>query len=160
MVAYNVYEVDTNSQDRLTKTAVTETEFADARMTWGATRCYAVRTVETVGGLPIESEATPPACVTLTDVFPPAAPKGLQAVATEGVINLIWDANTEADLDGYILLRAAPGGDLAPITPSPIHGTVFQDRPPTGGRYIYALKAVDTAGNASQSSAPIEETAR
>ena len=30
-----------------------------------------------------------------SDTFPPAAPKDLQAVATEGAISLIWDANTE-----------------------------------------------------------------
>ena len=145
----------------LTKPPIAETQYTDARLTWGATRCYAVRSVETVDALSVESEATPPACVTLADTFPPAAPKGLQAVATEGVINLIWDANTETDLDGYILLRGvAPGDELAPITPSPIRETAFQDRVPAGVRYVYALKAVDKAGNASPPSERIEETAR
>jgi hypothetical protein len=161
-VAYNVYEVMGSSQTPLTKAPITETQYTDARMTWGATRCYAVRSVETVDALAVESEVTTPACVTLADVFPPAAPKGLQAVATEGAINLIWDANSEADLDGYILLRAVAGGDdkLAPITPSPIRETAFQDRVPAGVRYVYALRAVDRAGNASQASEPIEETPR
>jgi hypothetical protein len=81
-------------------------------------------------------------------------------VATEGVINLIWDASAEPDLDGYVLLRSAAGGDLAPVTPSLIHETVFQDRPPGGERWVYALKAVDKAGNASEPSESIEETAR
>jgi hypothetical protein len=97
----------------------------------------------------------------LVDTFPPAAPKGLQAVATEGVINLIWDANTEADLDGYILLRGiAPGGELASITPSPVRETAFRDPVPAGVRYVYALRAVDKAGNASQPSERLEEAAR
>jgi hypothetical protein len=114
-----------------------------------------------VDALPVESEATPPACVTLVDTFPPAPPKGLQAVATEGVVNLIWDANTEADLDGYILLRGvSPGDELAPITLSPIRETAFRDPVPSGIRYVYAVKAVDKAGNSSQPSARIEETAR
>jgi hypothetical protein len=182
-ITYNVYEVPasirltasaeatavkkpdpTQKQEQgqqLTKTAIAETQYTDARLTWGATRCYAVRSVETVQALSVESEATPPVCVVLADIFPPAAPKGLQAVATEGIINLIWDANTEADLDGYILLRAtSPGDELAPITPSPIRETAFQDRVPAGVRYIYALKAVDKAGNASEPSERIEETAR
>ena len=120
-----------------------------------------MRSVETIGALSIESEATPAACVTLADTFPPAPPKGLQAVATEGVINLIWDANAEPDLDGYILLRAiAPGDELAPVTPSPNHETAFQDRVPGGVPYVYALKAVDKAGNISPPSEQIEETAR
>ncbi|MDO8794069.1 MAG: hypothetical protein Q7J25_05560, partial [Vicinamibacterales bacterium] len=148
-VAYNVYEVSGSSQTQLTRSPTSETQYTDTRMTWGATRCYAVRSVETVDRLAVESEATPPACVMLADIFSPAAPKGLQAVATEGVINLIWDANTETDLDGYTLLRAiAPGDELAPITPSPIRETAFQDRVPAGVRYVYAVKAVDKAGNA------------
>jgi hypothetical protein len=160
-MAYNVYEVAGSSETQLTKSPTSETQFSDARMTWGATRCYVVRSVETVDRLAVESEATPPACVTLVDTFPPAAPKGLQAVATEGVINLIWDANTEPDLDGYILLRGiVPGGELAPVTPSPIRETAFQDRVPAGVRYVYALEAVDKAGNASQPSERVEEAAR
>lgn len=159
--AYNVYEVAGSSETPLTKGPIGETQYTDARMTWGTTRCYAVRSVAIVDALAVESEATPPACVMLTDIFPPAAPRGLQAVATEGVISLIWDANTEADLDGYILLRAiAPGDELAPIGPSPIRGTAFQDRLSAGVRYVYALKAVDKAGNASQPSERTEETAR
>jgi hypothetical protein len=162
-LSYNVYEMSAASETQLTKSPISEGHYADTRMTWGATRCYGVRSVETVGPerLAVESEATPPACVTLADTFPPAAPKGLQAVASEGVINLIWDANTEADLDGYILLRGgATGGDLSPITPAPIHETAFQDRVPAGVRYVYALEAVDKAGNASQPSERVEETAR
>ena len=160
-MAYNVYEVSESSETQLTKSPTSETQYTDARMTWGATRCYAVRSVEMVDRLAVESEATPPACVMLADIFSPAGPKGLQAVATEGAIHLIWDANTETDLDGYILLRAvAPGDELAPITPSPIRETAFQDRVPAGVRYVYALKAVDKGGNASQLSERIEETAR
>ena len=159
-LAYNVYEVSASSPTALSKTPIAETQYSDTRMTWGSTRCYAVRSVETLNGLTVESEATLPACVTLADTFPPAAPKGLQAVATEGVINLIWDANTEADLEGYILLRAATGEELRPITPSPIRETAYQDRVTPGVRYVYALRAVDKAGNASSTSDGIEETAR
>jgi hypothetical protein len=159
--AYNVYEVAGSSQTQLTRSPTTETQYADSRVAWGATRCYAVRAVETVDRLAVESEASPPACVMLVDTFPPAAPKGLQAVATEGVINLIWDANTEGDLDGYILLRAiAPNDELAPVTPSPIRETAFQDPVPAGVRYVYAVEAVDKAGNTSQPSERVEETAR
>ena len=130
-------------------------------MTWGTTRCYGVRAVETVDALFVESEASAPACVTFADTFPPAAPKGMQAVASEGVINLIWDANAEPDFDGYILLRGlAPADQLTPVTPSPIRENVFQDRVPAGVRYVYALRAVDKAGNVSPLSESVEETAR
>ena len=39
-------------------------------------------------------------------------------------MNLSWDANTEADLAGYLVLRGeAPGDTLQPLTPAPITGT-------------------------------------
>jgi hypothetical protein len=168
---YNVYEVagptsirlkpdPTQEARQLTKTPIAETQYSDTRMTWGATRCSIVRSVAAVGPLAVESEATAPACVTLADIFPPAAPKGLQAVATEGAVNLIWDANTETDLDGYILLRAPAGGELVPITAAPIRETTFLDRVQAGGRYVYAVRAVDKAGNVSPLSERMEETAR
>ena len=106
----------------------------------------------------LESDPSPPVCVTPRDIFPPAAPKGLAVVAMDGgVMNLIWDANTEADLGGYLVLRGeAPGDTLQPLTPQPIHETSFRDttaRP--GVRYVYAIVAVDraTPPNRSQPSA-------
>jgi hypothetical protein len=160
-LAYHVYEVTGPSETPLTKTPVTEPRYADSRMAWGATRCYSVRSVATVGTLTVESDATEPVCVALTDRFPPAAPTGLQAVASEGVINLIWDANAEADLDGYYLLRGpAPGDELVPITTAVIRETAYQDPVPSGMRYVYALQAVDRSGNLGPLSERTEETAR
>jgi hypothetical protein len=161
MPAYHVYEVTASSETQLTSTPLVETRYTDSRMTWGATRCYSVRTVETVDSLSVESEASASACVMLADTFPPAAPKGLQAVASEGVISLIWDANTEPDLDGYYLLRGpAPGDELVPVQTATLRETAFQDRVPSGMRYVYAVQAVDRSGNLSAVSNRTEETAR
>jgi hypothetical protein len=131
----------------------------------GVAQCFVVRTVARVGDVALESDPTPPVCVTPRDIFPPAAPKGLAVVAMDGgVMNLIWDANTESDLGGYLILRGeAPGDTLQPLTPQPIHDTSFRDttaRP--GVRYVYAIVAVDraTPPNRSQPSARAEETAR
>ena len=148
------------TETRLTKTPVVDTRFSDTRIEWGAERCYVVRAVETVGSLTLESDATPPVCEKLVDTFPPAAPKGLTAVATEGAISLIWQSNDEKDLDGYIMFRATAGENLAPITSSPIQETTYQDAVRPGNRYVYAVAAVDKAGNMSASSTKVEETAR
>ncbi len=147
---------------QLTRAPVTDTRFSDPRVVWGATRCYAVRRVQIVDTLSIESERSPATCVTMVDTFPPAAPKGLNAVASgEGAINLIWDANGERDLDGYIVLRASlPNAMLVRITPMPIHETGFRDTGEPGVKYTYAVQAVDQAGNLSAMSERIEETAR
>jgi len=169
-LAYNVYDVAQQPADapaqsagtfvKLTKTPVTDATFDDARIAWGEKRCYLVRTIETVGGLTIESDASPTECATLTDTFPPAPPTNLQAVASEGAISLIWDANTERDLAGYIVLRAAAGATLEPVTPTPISDPRFHDEVKAGVAYAYAVKAVDKAGNISAESNKVEETAR
>jgi hypothetical protein len=131
-------------------------------MTWGVTRCYVVRAVlMSPDALAVEGDGAAPACVTLTDTFPPAVPTGLQTVAGDGTISLIWDANAERDLDGYIVLRAArPGDVLMPMTPNPIRETTFRDVVPAGTAYVYAVAAVDRAGNVSPPSNRVEETAR
>jgi predicted phage tail protein len=150
-----VYEVTAEpSERRLTESAVTAPEFVDKRIEWGGERCYTVRAVHTRGALSVESEPAMPACATLADTFPPAAPTGLIAVASEGAINLIWNANTEKDLAGYLLLRApAETRAFAPAIADPIRDTTFTDKVQPGIPYVYAVVAVDTAGNRSAPSA-------
>ena len=76
-------------------------------------RCFIVRPVDQVFGATVIGPASPRTCVTPPDTFPPAAPRSLAAIAGSGVINLIWDANTESDLAGYLVLRGdAPGDTL------------------------------------------------
>jgi hypothetical protein len=145
---------------RLTPVPVREPAFDDRRIAWGAERCYAVRAVREVDGLLVESEASPPACVTLADTFPPPVPTAVTALASEEAISLIWNAVEAADLAGYVVLRAAVPGELAPVTPSPIRETTFRDVVTPGVRYAYAVQAVDTAGNTSAPSSLAEETAR
>jgi hypothetical protein len=128
----------------------------------GREQCFVVRTVQTISNVAIESEPSAPGCVTPVDRFAPAAPKSLAAVATTGAINLIWDANTEADLAGYVILRGeAPGDTLQPLMAEPIHDTRYRDTTTQAGvRYVYAVIAVDRAGNRSAASARVEETGR
>ena len=160
-IGYNVYDVSQagGAGTKLTASALADATFTDKRMAWGERRCYTVRSVETMAGMTIESTAAPPACETLTDTFPPEAPANLKTVASEGVINLIWDANTEGDLAGYLVFRGT-ADELKPITPSPIVEAHFEDHVTAGVRYVYAVKAVDKAGNASPFSNRQEETAR
>jgi predicted small lipoprotein YifL len=174
-VVYHVYELvaanakDTAAKDgappgssdvRLTE-GPANTSFVDRRIEWGVERCYLVRAVEVVEGLSIESEASPPACVTPRDTFPPAPPSGLETGPSEGAISLVWDAGKELDLAGYVVLRGdSSAGDLVPITKSLVQETGFTDKVPPGVRYVYAVQAVDKNGNVSAPSAKKEETAR
>ena len=161
-IAYNVYDITNDAAPiKLTSTPIAEPKFIDTRIVWGEKRCYTVRTAETIAGSTIESDAPESRCKTLVDTFPPAAPQGVQGIPSEGAINLIWQPNAEKDLAGYVVMRAAsPGETFEPITPAPIQETLFKDEVPRGVAYIYTVKAVDRAGNASPPSARVVEAAR
>ena len=173
-VAYNVYAVPPPGSATagvpaaapvpLNEKPLDVTTFTRAGAEPGKEQCFVVRSVAVIEGGAIESEPSPPICVTPVDTFPPAAPKGLAAVSGAGAINLIWDANTDADLGGYLVLRgAAPGDTLQPLTPQPIRETRYRDTTvQPGTRYVYVVVAVDRAAppNRSALSNRVEETAR
>jgi hypothetical protein len=148
----------------LNKTLLTATTFADPRIEFDVERCYVIRRVELSGGVAIEGVASAPVCVTPHDTFAPAAPKNVQAISGGAGLSLLWDANTEADFGGYLVLRGeAPGDKLSPLTPSPITDTSFNDTTVRRGRtYVYEVVAVDkqTPANRSAPSNRVEETIR
>jgi hypothetical protein len=163
-VAYHVYDVSSpdaaGPPDKLTVIPVAVPKFEDPRMTWDTRRCYTVRAVETMNNLAIEGDAAEARCTTLTDTFAPAAPKGLQAVANQGSISLIWDPNGEKDLAGYLVFRGTEAAAPQPITPSPIEQAMFNDAVGPGVQYTYVVKAVDKAGNVSAPSSQVQGSAR
>ena len=161
-IAYNIYK--TGSLDPINGAPVAEAKYERAGITFGTEECFTVRAVQRIGAVSLESGPSPPVCLTPRDTFAPAAPKGLSIVAATGTMNLGWDANTESDLGGYLILRGeAPGDTLQPLTPAPITATSYEDKTVTPGvRYVYAIVAVDKASpvNRSAPSARVEETAR
>lgn len=173
-VLYNVYAVPAaglaaagvpvTAPVPLNPAPLAETTFVHDGAAPGVEQCFVVRSVAAVGVAAIESDPSGPICVTPSDVFPPAAPKNLQVVGSAGVISLIWDASSDADLGGYLVLRGeAPGDTLQPLTPTPIKETRYQDRSTRPGViYVYAIAAVDraTPPNRSALSNRVQETAR
>jgi hypothetical protein len=174
-VLYNVYEVPAAGSTPAGVTAerpqapaplndkpLSEQTFTHAGAVTGKEQCFVVRSVAAVGSATIESDPSNPICVTPKDTFPPAAPKGLAAVASAGVVNLIWDANAEPDLGGYVILRGeAPGDTLQPLMRDPIKETRYADRTARANvRYVYQVVAIDKTGNRSGPSNKVEEAAR
>jgi hypothetical protein len=161
-IAYNIYKV--GSADPINPAPVAEAKYERGGVTFGTEECFTLRAVEKVSTVSLESTPSQPVCLTPRDTFPPAAPKGFSIVAGPGTMNLGWDANTEADLAGYVVLRGeAPGDTLQPLTPAPITATSFEDKTVKPGvRYVYAIVAVDkaTPPNRSAASTRLEETAR
>ncbi len=159
---FNVYARDGKAP--LNAAPIAAPPFERPGVTWGTEECFVVRAVEKSGAAAIESEPSAAACVTPRDTFAPAAPTAVSIVAGPGTINLSWDAGTEPDLGGYLVLRGeAAGGALQPLTAAPIAATNYEDKAVTPGvRYAYTIVAVDkaTPPNRSAPSARVEETAR
>ncbi|UQN09755.1 NPCBM/NEW2 domain-containing protein [Deinococcus sp. QL22] len=90
------------------------------------------------------------------DSTAPAAPSGLSASpqaggTAVGGIMLDWADNTEPDLAGYRVYRAAqPGGLYSLITPQGLTASSFTDAyAPENAASYYRVVATDTSGNAS-----------
>ena len=174
---YNVYrEVtppDTEASEKsaassppmlLTPTPVEGFSFKDPVQSDGRRRCYAVSAVRGAAERAIEGHTSMAACVTNVDVFPPAPPAGVSPIAAEGTISLVWEANTEQDLQGYFVWRGEEGHEtLTKITDSVVKETRYTDENVKAGvRYVYAVTAVDSQSppNVSAESERVEVTAR
>ena len=147
----------------LTVTPVTALEWKRP-VEFGKEVCFAVRIVRGTAPVFFESAPSNVICETPDDHFPPSAPSGLIAFATDGSIGLTWDGVTAADLAGYIVLRGEGTSEtLQPLMTKPISGTAFSDTTARSGvRYTYAVVAVDSAtpANRSKESNRVEETGR
>ena len=167
---YDLYEIvevqdgSTAMPSPLNTMPLTTPAYADRRVELGIERCYAVSTLDVVGGLDVRSRLSAETCVTLVDIFPPVAPEGLRAVGSDGAVGLIWQPNDEEDLAGYLVLRGLPPGEtLQPLTPEPVSENTYRDTTAEPGvRYVYAVRAVDTVTppNVSPFSNQVENAAR
>jgi predicted small lipoprotein YifL len=159
---FNVYPA--GAAQPLNPAPLSATTFERPGVTFGTEECFVVKTAVPTGNATVESAGSAPRCVTPVDTFPPAAPRGLAAVGMAGAVNLIWEANAEKDLGGYLVLRGeAPGDTLRAITATPVTGTTYTDATAVAGvRYVYAVVAVDraTPPNTSAQSNRVEESAR
>jgi fibronectin type 3 domain-containing protein len=129
--------------------------FLDATATLGTRVCYVARTV--VSGAPlIESEASNEACVGVEDKKAPAAPQGVAVLATDAGIEVSWSPSPEPDLALYRVYRHAAGAGPERIAEVRAPETSALDTTAGAGRFVYAVTAVDTAGNESPRSTPVE----
>lgn len=138
-------------------------EFHDAKFEFGTTYVYTVRSVAQFGSDSVESSDSALAVVTPRDVFPPAAPRGLEIAIIPATsqapayVELSWVISPEADLAGYNVYRSdredAPGERINGET---LLSPAFRDATVApGGRYFYRVSAVDRVGNESQKSSQV-----
>jgi hypothetical protein len=101
--------------------------------------------------------------VTAHDTFPPAIPRGLQAVFSsvgqKPFIDLSWAPNTESDLAGYIVYRRTVGSGFVAVSSATVKAPAWRDNDVhPGQKYYYTVAAVDVRDNRSAQSAPAEES--
>jgi hypothetical protein len=139
-------------------------EFHDMNFQFGKTYQYTVRSVAQFGPDSVESTDSAPAVVTTRDVFPPAAPGGLEIAIVPATsqasayVELSWAISSEADLAGYNVYRNdredTPGER---INRELLLSPTFRDiSVMPSGRYFYRVSAVDRAGNESPKSSAVQ----
>ena len=121
------------------------------------TYLYTVRNAAQYGEAFAESADSAPATVTPRDIFPPAAPTGLEIAIVPATsqapayVELSWAISPEGDLAGYSVYRSdaenSPGERVSTeILPSPTFRDISVQ---PGRRYFYRITALDRAGNES-----------
>jgi outer membrane biosynthesis protein TonB len=132
-----------------------------------------VRSVSLSGhALELRGPASSPVTLLMRNTFPPRAPSGLEAVpggatAADRSIDLSWTPNTDPDLAGYIVYRqeidtnGVAAATATRLNPTPVVGPAYRDQTAVAGRrYAYRVTAIDTAGNESAPSDPVQEILR
>jgi len=138
-------------------------EFRDSHFEFGTAYVYTVRSVIQFGADLVESADSSPVTVTPRDIFPPAAPTGLEVSVIPATseapayVELSWAISPEGDLRGYFVYRSnledTPGDRISTeILLSP----TFRDNSVLpGSRYYYRVSAVDRSGNESPKSSAV-----
>ena len=141
----------------------------DKTIRFGQTYEYRAQRVERIlvgdKTLELAGPLSDPIRVEALDVFPPAVPAGLAAVATAAdsssgpSIDLSWLPVTDPDLAGYAVYRREGDGVWQRISPhQPVIGPGFHDPQVQPGRtYRYAVTAIDQLGHESARSPEAEE---
>jgi len=147
----------------------------DTSIRFGETYEYRAQRVARVaiGGSTLElaGPLSPPLRIEAVNIFPPAAPKGLEAVATAGengsgpAIDLSWLPGTEPDLAGYIVYRRERGTSGANAawqrisSSQPVVGPGYHDANVQPGlTYMYAVTSIDQGGHESARSNEASDT--
>lgn len=144
----------------------------DSSAQFGEQYRYTVVRVATVTldgrSIAIEGQPSEPMSIKTTDIFPPAVPQGLAAVADAelGAIDLSWTPDAGKELAGYAVYRRdlakpMPPRRIAPQSPSqpPITAPAFHDAAVERGHtYAYSISAVSVNGYESLRSPEVVET--
>jgi hypothetical protein len=136
-----------------------QSPWTDTSTEFGNTYVYQVQTIDKLAGdHEAESDLSQTASITPIDKFPPAVPAGARATATSNSVELSWDADTDPDLAGYRVYRAAPGAPFQKIADTSTVPAYSDHAVEPGKAYRYSVSAVDQSGNESTRSPEVAVT--
>ncbi len=129
--------------------------YQDTTVSASTTYSYTVLAFDGSGNASSQSPAAIASTPATVDTIPPLTPTGLAAVAVSAFeVGLSWSASTDnVAVTGYSVVRN--GQPLVTLG----NVTTYQDTPVfAGNTYIYTIRALDGAGNASGASAAASAT--
>ena len=167
VLGYNVYRSTSKNETAtiLNKMPINQTKFDDQTFEFGAEYFYFARTVSLgSSGEPVESLESNVVKISAGDVFPPSAPDAITIAAAPNNLSIFFAANPEKDIAGYRIYRSTdknlPLNEWQNLTPELLTTNTFQDKQVESGKtYYYYLTAADKAGNVSEPSEIVSETA-
>ena len=170
LLGYNIYRMDESQsipgQSPINSALVSGNSYADKSFKFGGDYRYLVRAVSLgTEGAQVESLNSNVLTVSPRDKFPPSAPSTPSvAPAASGRLSIFFAANPETDIAGYNIFRSTdpnlPKANWVKLNPALLTRTSFQDdKVESGKKYYYYVTAVDTAGNVSEPSEVVSETA-
>lgn len=158
IAGYQIYRSETGEEGSYAlRGNAAVARFEDTDFGFGGRYFYRIRTLAQFGADTVESDSSAAVEVVPRDVFPPAAPTQLIAVAGLERVDLTWDASPAADLAGYHVYRSRePGRGFERLTREPLRAQSFADPGlPAGAAFTYVVTAIDASGNESPFSNPV-----
>jgi hypothetical protein len=168
VIGYNIYRKTPESDTFkiLNNQPVTGNQFSDIFFEFGKTYDYIVRTVSLgINAEPIESQDSNVFTINPKDTFPPSAPSGLTIAVAPNSLSIFFATNPEKDIAGYRIYRTQnsdlPKSGWQLLNKELLTTNTYQDMQVESGKtYFYYILAVDKAGNVSQASETVSETAQ
>lgn len=158
--------IETTKPGYITSTVRSDTK--DHSAAWEQTYFYHVTPITSVlkdGKViaEVEGDDSPEVKVYTKDIYPPAAPTGVQAVFSgtgqKPFIDITWTPNTEDDLAGYNVYRHEQGATPQKMNDKLIPSPSFRDdKVEVGHTFFYSVTAVDLRNNESPRSEETSET--
>lgn len=154
--SWRVWRKSAEAQEPVLLGLASDPSWMDSTAVMGSKYSYWVQAAQGSGERQAESEPGEALSVVFRDEFPPATPRGLNAIAGLNGVELAWERNTEEDLAGYQIYRAL-GDEQFEKLGEPVSLPAAGDtKVIPGKRYRYSVAAVDTAGNVSKPSEAVE----